>query len=148
MAFVVKGQFYSPTSDRVDDRIVSMGNLIEFVEWLSEEMAQRDWNAQDLSRIAAIHPSHLYRVLNTERNPGPDLCVAIARALKYPPDLVFRKAGILPEGPSTVSPETRQMMALFEQLSDEDQHSLLIMIRALVHEKVRRYGHQERTAES
>jgi transcriptional regulator with XRE-family HTH domain len=133
-----------PTSTTRGDKLLTMSNVIEFSEWLEAELQERGWNAQDLARTAGIHPSHLYRVLNRERNPGPDVCVAIAAALRLPPDLVFRQAGILPDAPiSEPSTETRQMMALFNQLSDDDQRSILVMLRALVQEKSRGtlFGH-------
>jgi transcriptional regulator with XRE-family HTH domain len=116
-----------------------MGNLLEFTDWLEEEMKERGWNTQDLAKLAGIHPSHLYRVLSRERNPGPEVCVSIAHALRYPPELVFRKAGILPDTPrAEPDAETREMMSLFSQLNDNDQESFLIMLRAMVREKVRR----------
>ncbi len=79
--------------------------------------------------------------MNKERAPGPEACSDIARALNYPPDLVFRKAGLLPEG--GVDYDTRELVHLFDQLSDGDQQSFLIMMRAVVREKVAHHGLSE-----
>lgn len=112
-----------------------MSDSVDFADWLQREMDERAWNVQDMARAGDFHPSHLYRVLNRERNPGLDLCTGIAHALNYPPDLVFTKAGLLPSKPQ--DDITREATHLFDQLSDADQETVLIMMRALVRDKVR-----------
>lgn len=123
----------------------------EFAEWLSQELRSRYWTPATLANEAGTYPATITRILSGERNPGPDVCVAIANALNYPPELVFRKAGILPNTPHREpSSETREMMALFDQLSDADQEGFLIMLRAWVREKVNRAAssHQKNASET
>lgn len=120
-----------------------MGNTIELADWLNAEMARQGLTLSDVATRGNISVATISRVLSTERNPGPDTCTAIATALGYPPEFVFRKAGLLPEKTSPPSSQSVQEMThLFDQLSDDDQHDILIMVRALVREKIRSYVHK------
>ena len=69
----------------------------DFSEWLQTELDQRNWSKADLSRASGISPAHITRIMKREQSPGPDTCNSIARALKMPPEVVFRLAGLLPE---------------------------------------------------
>ena len=68
-----------------------------FIEWLRHEIEIRGWQVSDLARKAELSSGTLSRILSQERNAGPEVCVALARALGVPPELVFRRAGLLPE---------------------------------------------------
>lgn len=70
-----------------------------FVEYLDEELARRNWRPADLARAAGISTGSLSQIYSGTRNPGPDIANAIAVGLGVPPDVVFRKAGLLPEQP-------------------------------------------------
>jgi transcriptional regulator with XRE-family HTH domain len=67
-----------------------------FPEWIEKQLVQRDWRPSDLARVAGIADATLSRILNETRKAGPETCVAIARALRIPPERVFRKARLLP----------------------------------------------------
>ena len=128
-----------------------MGNPVDLAKWLYDEMNRQGLTVSDVATLGNISAPTISRILNMERNAGPDACVAIAKALNYPPEMVFRIAGLLPD--TTVaphSPEAQELTHLFDQLSDDDQRDILIMIRALVREKVRSYGRnpQARPSES
>ena len=112
---------------------------IDFKDWVERELDRLGWKQADLARAAGMDTGYLSKILSGASNAGPESCVAIARALNYPPDLVFRKAGILPDGPRETS-TSNELVFLFDQLDDEDQQTLLIMVRAIVREKVRRFG--------
>ena len=71
----------------------------EFSNWLLVEMKSRKLGVPDLARAAHVTRGAIGNVLRGERSPGSDLCTAIARAFKLPPEVVFRKAGILPPIP-------------------------------------------------
>ena len=107
----------------------------DFREWIEDQLRQRDWKQSDLARAAGIDTGFLSRILNGIDNAGIQTCTQIAKALVLPPDLVFTKAGLLPSKPQDDT--TREATHLFDQLSDADQETVLIMMRALVREKVR-----------
>ena len=68
---------------------------MEFTEWLEQELKNRRWTPSDLANQAGLGNSTVTRILNKDRNPGPDFCRAIAKALGQPEELVFRQAGLL-----------------------------------------------------
>jgi transcriptional regulator with XRE-family HTH domain len=119
-----------------------MTNLIDFSQWLKNEMKIRGWRQADLARATGIDSSVFSRILNLEREPSPDTCRAIAKALVLPPEVVFRKAGFLPEKPyepPEQSPDILEMIRLYNDLEDADQHEVLAIIRTIVKEKKARY---------
>jgi len=73
--------------------------MSEFSNWLLVEIESRKWGVPDLARAAHVTRGAIGNVLRGERGPGTELCTAIARAFKLPPEVVFRKAGILPPVP-------------------------------------------------
>ncbi|MBN1658283.1 MAG: helix-turn-helix transcriptional regulator [Anaerolineae bacterium] len=77
----------------------------DFVTWLIEELEQRGWTNSELARRAGVSPSTVSVILSRQKNPGPDFCLAIAGALRQPPEQVFRLAGILPSLPPAVEEE-------------------------------------------
>lgn len=70
-----------------------------FTEWVDTELAKRSWTRAELSRRANVSQSTLSMVWSGERQPGAELCVAIAHALNFPPETIFRAAGLLPALP-------------------------------------------------
>lgn len=68
----------------------------DFAQWLSEEMASREWNQSELSRRSGIGTPQISRVLARERMPGVEFCVAMAKAFKMNPVLVLKRAGLIP----------------------------------------------------
>lgn len=111
-----------------------MAELADFVEWLQGELDKRAWRQADLARKGPVHTGLLSKIMNLERNPGPDTCQAIARALNIPPEEVFRRAGLLPNVPEkTVN--TQELTYLFDQLGEADQKNILMMLRGYVSER-------------
>lgn len=72
----------------------------EFSQWLVAQLEHRGWSRIDLSRQCGVSHVAITHVINGERNPGPDLCRAIARAFEMPEEEVFRLAGLLPNLPA------------------------------------------------
>ena len=72
-----------------------------FVDWLEVELRKKSWSRAELARRASLNQSSLSMIWSGQRNPGKDLCESVARALGYPPEIVFRAAGILPQVPET-----------------------------------------------
>jgi len=108
---------------------------IDFRDWIEARLQERDWKQADLARASGMDTGFLSRILSGTAQAGLDTCVAIANALMLPPDLVLTKAGLLPQ--KSQDDITREATHLFDQLSDEDQETVLIMMRALVRDRVR-----------
>lgn len=106
---------------------MSDARVIIFLEWLDSELARRGWNDFQLSRKAGISHSAFSRARRGAL-PSWDVCGAIARALDVPAELVFRKAGLLPEREDEpVSFE--HWRHILEKLSDEDRDELMEIAR-------------------
>lgn len=67
-----------------------------FTDWLEEQMRQRAWSQAELARRAGVTQSAISLILSGSRQPGEDVSNALAKALKIPPEEVFRAAGLLP----------------------------------------------------
>ncbi len=102
-----------------------------FNEWVLAQIEARDWSVRELARRAGVSHGAINNVLNDLRNPGPDLCQALARALHVPAEEVFRRAGLLPERPSYNVREERALY-LFSRLPDAAQEYLLTTMEALI----------------
>lgn len=83
--FKINGKMYSPVS------------ILEFHNWLQQEMKKRGWSQADLAREAGLSRGAVGNVLRQEREPGKGFLIGIAQALRLPPEEVFRIAGILPD---------------------------------------------------
>ena len=71
-----------------------------FGVWLQEELDKRDLKQADLARMSGLKRATINRYVNQIRTtPDPDALKAIARALGYKPEDVFRIIGILPPEP-------------------------------------------------
>lgn len=95
-----------------------------FSEWLYEEMEAQGLSQAGLARKANLSRTAIHNVLNENRQPGNDLCLAVSAALNLEPVFVFQKAGLLPKPP----PETeqqRQLVYLFNQLPEDEQKRLV-----------------------
>jgi transcriptional regulator with XRE-family HTH domain len=99
-----------------------------FITWLEAELIERDWRLADLARKANLDTGSISRILSGTRKPGPEVCVAIARALNYPPEVIFRLAGLLPPDPG-VDPEEKEVVHLFRQLGAEQRKLVLEAMR-------------------
>lgn len=68
----------------------------DFKEWLKQELNERNWQPSDLAKRAGVPTKLLLSLLNSNRRPGVEVSLVIAKALDVPPEDVFRLIGILP----------------------------------------------------
>jgi transcriptional regulator with XRE-family HTH domain len=69
---------------------------IRFGEWIAREREKRGWSQADLARYAGLHRQSLYKIENGEASPAVETFIALATALDISPNVLFRKAGLLP----------------------------------------------------
>ena len=97
---------------------------MDFANWLQAEMNQRNWNQADLSRASRLSPALVSRIMTGTRNPGPNACKQIARALGYSVEVVYKMAGLLND---TGERDMRRQVleGLAENLDDSEYQDLL-----------------------
>ena len=88
----------------------------EFIDWLKHELNIRSWTQAEFARQTKLSPAQITRLLSGERGVGENGLKAISHALRYPPELVFEKAGLLPQK-QELSPLKR---ALIHQIETDD----------------------------
>ena len=112
----------------------------DLASWLKEELGARGWSLREMARRVGVSHTAIINVANGRTRPSANLCRKIALALHVPPEDVFRRAGLLPPNPP-VSPSLLEANFLFAQLPEQEQETLLTMMRALV-ERRREITHQ------
>ncbi|HEY85822.1 MAG TPA: helix-turn-helix transcriptional regulator [Chloroflexi bacterium] len=97
-----------------------------FREWLEGELKKQDWKPADLAHRSGVSRASVSNVLNDMRNPGPDFCNAIARALRIPPEKVFRAAGLLPAlSGSEDDIKIGELLDIVKQLNQAERQDVL-----------------------
>lgn len=64
--------------------------------WLNNELLQRGMSNNELARRAGMSSANMSKAMTGKISITFDFCAGVARALGYPPEFVFRKAGLLP----------------------------------------------------
>lgn len=98
-----------------------------FIKWLNSEMEKRDWKQADLARQANLDSAAISMLLSKRRQPGEVTCRAIARALRMPPETVFRAAGLLPSKPES-DPRMEQIGYILPRLPERDRDEILAFV--------------------
>jgi transcriptional regulator with XRE-family HTH domain len=106
-----------------------------FNEWLLKEVQKTELSFAEIARRGGISHSRISQVLGGDL-PGADFCIGIAKALRLPPEVVLRRANILPSK-STAKEEEERLLHYFDQLSPGDQQRLISIARALGQEQVK-----------
>lgn len=90
-----------------------------FGSWLLNVLKEKKISQSELARLANISKGTVSNLVNGTSGIGQDSLIAIAHALKLPPDLVFEKAGLFPSK-IELSPIKRKLAHLAEDLPDSD----------------------------
>lgn len=102
---------------------------IDFADWLVQEMNKRGWSQADLANAAGLNRQVISTYVNRQRSkPDSEVLTALARALRLPPEVVFRHAGLLPP----VSPDTEyreELLYLFSELPPDEQEEIIELLR-------------------
>jgi transcriptional regulator with XRE-family HTH domain len=99
-----------------------------FSEWLMNELNKREINQSELARLSGISRGAISHIINGVRQPGPEVCDAIAKALKLPPETVFRAAGLLPPKPE-IDQKIEDLNHLLRELPPGDLEEIELIIR-------------------
>ena len=70
--------------------------LMDFVEFIEDELTRREWSRSDLARKSGLTPTQVTRILSRKQSPGNAFIEGIARAFNLPLESVYQKAGVLP----------------------------------------------------
>jgi len=106
--------------------------IIEFAEWLKEELDKRSWRQADLAKNGGINTGLLSRIMNMERQPGTDTCKGIEKAFGMTPEEVYRRAGLLPYLPEEDDMIKRITSRLRALLADRRGQAVLAQIETIV----------------
>jgi transcriptional regulator with XRE-family HTH domain len=92
-----------------------MADKTDFAEWLEHQLDEQEISQAELARRAGVTRAAINGILTGARGPGVDLCNGIARALKLPPEAVYRAAGI-PLSDTKEDPWVKEMDHKFKLL--------------------------------
>lgn len=106
---------------------------MDFIEWLKAEMEKRDWSQNELARRAGVTSGHMSLVMTGMREPGPELCRGLARALGIPETVVFVEAGLMSSPRNSTEITLLELYELMEELPIEDQRAILREARERYH---------------
>ena len=101
--------------------ILTMETVIEFLE---DNMKKCNWSQADLARKSGLDTSLVSNILSGRRNIGVTSANAIAKAFKIPPEIIFRKAGLLPEVLDS-SERLEELIYLYNLMPEEYQKDLI-----------------------
>lgn len=74
-----------------------MFSMDNFGEWLIETLRDKKISQSELSKISGLSRGTLSNIISGARGRGHESLTAIAKALRIPPEQVFRHAGLLPQ---------------------------------------------------
>lgn len=111
--------------------------VTNFTTWLISEMNDRGWNNSELARRAGLVPSTISMVISEHKRPGPNFCNGAARALRLPPERVFRLAGLLPSHViGNDDGRKHEIEEYWPYLQDDDRDTLAILARTLYEKRI------------
>ena len=112
----------------------------DLATWMKDELDARGWSLREMARRVGVSHTAIINVVNGRTRPSAHLCRKIALVLRVPPEAILRRAGLLPPEPPG-SASLLEANFLFAQLSEDEQETLLTMMRVLV-ERRREIIHQ------
>lgn len=90
-----------------------------FGSWLVETLEVREITQSDLARMSGLSRGTISNIISGSRGRGPDSLRAIAKALRLPPEQIYRAAGILPQVPD-VDEETEKIVYEAQDLTNQE----------------------------
>ncbi|MCW5876144.1 MAG: helix-turn-helix transcriptional regulator [Anaerolineales bacterium] len=120
--------------------LLSFSFLMEsaFVDWVLRELEKRSWSQAELARRSKISESHISHVFFGRRQPQITFCKGIARAFELPPELVLRKAGLLPPIREEAGSQALEWQHIFSQARDDEERRQLLEIAQFEMKRIRK----------
>jgi transcriptional regulator with XRE-family HTH domain len=97
-------------------------------QWLDKLLDEMGWTSADLSRATGLDSAVISNIRNGKRGTGFDTALKIARAMKRPPEQIYRAAGLLPAA-INIDEEMEQIIHEIEKLPKADREEILAFIR-------------------
>lgn len=104
------------------------------LEFLNEEMRRRDLSMNKVARMAGISSGLISGVMSGTVPASANFCIAVARALRVPPEHVLRLAGILPPSvheQAEQDPATYEAYSIMAELEPHQKAAAVSMLRGL-----------------
>jgi transcriptional regulator with XRE-family HTH domain len=118
--------------------------MIEFVEWLQNELDRKNMNQAELANRANISPAQISRILSHQSSPSADSIIAISKAIGVHPEFALRLAGYLPA--LTDSHKVAEQIASHKMGDlNEEQLEEVIQFIEFIHERDEKKLPQRRT---
>jgi transcriptional regulator with XRE-family HTH domain len=97
--------------------------MMDFSEWLVDELERRGWSRSEAARRGNISPSMFDKVINGYAKPGTKFLDGIAQAFDLSQIVVYRKAGLLPQGGND-QVKFEDWKFLLDQLTPEEEEEM------------------------
>lgn len=101
-----------------------------FAEWLSDEIQASGLSNSEVARRAGVSHARVSQVLSGD-TPGNSFLQKIAKVFNKSRSEVFRAAGLVDRVQDDETPTIRELVSTFNELTDENQETILKMLRAL-----------------
>jgi len=98
--------------------------------WLEKQLTEKGWTQAELARRMKVHQAVIGNIVNKKVAMGPDVARKLATALEIPQLVVYKEAGIYDEPIEPTTMKMAEVMAIFDELPDEDQETLLWLARS------------------
>ena len=116
-----------------------------FNEWLLNNLKELDWSQADLARASGLTTAAISKYM-AGRIPDDAALRKIAKAFKFPPEIVFRAAGILP--PTMEDPWAERMNHKIGQLNGSRREMAERLLDTLLEEQERETRQTNKLAKS
>jgi transcriptional regulator with XRE-family HTH domain len=112
-----------------------MSEALSFPEWITKTRNQKGWTTGELAQHSGLstHAIWQYESGMRTRNPRPEALAKIARALDYPPEFLWKLAGIVIS--DDVNEETAliaHIVCLVKELPPEERNVIAGILEYLV----------------
>ena len=115
--------------------MTSVGQRIDFSEWLQAEINKRGWSQSDLARSADLNRAVINKLINGKSHPQPGTLESISRALKLPIESAYRAAGLLPVNPDNDETIEEAIHVLKSIQSAQRKATAVALLKALIMEE-------------
>ena len=95
-----------------------------FSEWLSGKIVESGLSQRKVAERGGISPTSISDAISGKSPAGYEVCMGISRGLGIAPEVVLRKAGLLPTVPARTA-QHEQLLHLFDQLSEQEKKEVL-----------------------